>query len=260
MTRLIKILVLNFFFFTAYILPLYASVLGNADVYKVTMRKIEFCTGSNDVTDCSDAVVVGSGDVQVDIAAVDAGAAAAAYGEPTLLPLGVTYTHMRVTVDRKFVIRNETAIAAGENATACRTIATTDTMYGAQTEASGKYTHKPVVGNNQTAANMNIYVISDQYTQCTGLTCAGVGGFNATKQGISYAQGTASSRHQSQHAEGDASNDHVLIYELAKPYTVSLVAPTIDIAFGTQNAVGAAEVNNLCQMWAEEPIVTITVE
>ena len=170
MTRLIKILVLNFFFFTAYILPLYASVLGNADVYKVTMRKLEFCTGSNDVTDCSDAIVVGSGDVQVDIAGVDAGAAAAAYGEPTLLPLGVTYTHMRVTIDRKFVIRNDTAIAAGSTANACRTVATTDTMYGSASESSGKYTHKPVVANNQTAADMNVYLVNDQYTQCTALT------------------------------------------------------------------------------------------
>ena len=259
MTRLIKILVLNFFFFTAYILPLYASVLGNADVYKVTMRKLEFCTGSNGVTDCSDAVVVGSGDTQVDIAAVDAGAAAAAYGEPTLLPLGVTYTHMRVTIDRKFVIRNETAIAAGENATACRTIATTDTMYGAQTEASGKYTHKPVVANNQTAADMSIYLVNDQYTRCNVEICQGDGGTTAD-QGITYNQGIGSSRHQTQHADGSTSDDHVMIYELAEPYTVSLVAPLIDIAFGTQSAVGAAEVNELCQMWAEEPIVTISIK
>ena len=255
MNRLIKILVINFFFFTAYILPLYASVLGNADVYKITMRKLEFCTGSNGVTDCSDAVVVGSGDVQVDIAAVDAGAAAAAYGEPTLLPLGVTYTHMRVTIDRKFEIRNDTAIAAGSNATACRTIATTSAMYGGATESSRKYTHKPVVANNQTAANMNIYVINDQYTRCNNADCDDTD----DDQTILYDQGKGSSRHQTQHADGSTSNDHVMIYELAKPYTVSLIAPTIDIAFGTQNAVGAAEVNEICQMWAEEPIVTISI-
>ena len=259
MTRLIKILVLNFFFFTAYILPLYASVLGNADVYKVTMRKLEFCTGSNGVTDCSDAVVVGSGDTQVDIAAVDAGAAAAAYGEPTLLPLGDTYTHMRVTIDRKFVIRNDTAIAAGENATACRTIATTSAMYGGADESSRKYTHKPVVANNQAAANMNVYLINDQYTRCNVEACGGVGGTTSDID-LSYDQGVGSSKHQTQHADMSLLNDHVMIYELTTPYTVSLIAPVIDIAFGTENAVGAAEVNELCQMWAEEPIVTITIK
>ena len=132
-------------------------------------------------------------------------------------------------------------------------------MYGSATESSGKYTHKPVVANNQTAANMNVYLINDQYTQCTALTCAGVGGFNLD-QGITYNQGTGSSKHQTQHADGSTSDDHVMIYELATPYTVSLIAPTIDIAFGTKNAVGANEANNLCQMWAEEPIVTITIK
>ena len=259
MTRLIKILVLNFFFFTAYILPLYAVVKGNADVYKITMRKLEFCTGSNDVTDCRDAVVVGSGDVQVDIAAVDAGAAAAAYGEPTLLPLGVTYTHMRVTIDRKFVIRNDTAIAAGSNATACRTIATTSAMYGGADESSRKYTHKPVVANNQTAANMNVYLINDKYTRCNVEACGGAGGTTSDVT-LSYDQGVGSSKHQTQHADESLLNDHVMIYELASPYTVSLIAPVIDIAFGTRNAVGAAEVNELCQMWAEEPLVTITIK
>ena len=42
------------------------------------MRKVEFCTGSTGVTNCDDAVTIGSGDTVVDIASVDAGAAAAA--------------------------------------------------------------------------------------------------------------------------------------------------------------------------------------
>ena len=150
-----------------------ATAKGNADVYKVTMRKIELCTGYT-VVDfdnvhtadaCHNAVVLGSGDKEVDIASVSAGAAAASYGDTALLPLGETYTHMRVTIDRKFVIRNDTAIAAGSTANACRTVATTDTMYGSASESSGKYTHKPVVANNQTAADMNVYLINDQYTQ-----------------------------------------------------------------------------------------------
>ena len=40
----------------------------------------------------------------IDIAAADAGAVAGSYGSATLLPLGVTYTHMRVTIDRKFTV------------------------------------------------------------------------------------------------------------------------------------------------------------
>ena len=249
----IGLLVLTFFTNYSY------SATGAADVYKVTMRKVELCTSSSGVSSCEGAVVVGSGDKVVDIASVNAGAAAASYGDSTLLPLGETYTHMRVTIDRKFTIKNSTAIAAGSNATACRTVATTDEMYGSASESSGKYTHKPVIANDQTAAEMNVYLINDKYTQCTALTCSGVGGFNLD-QTLNYAQGTGSSSYQTQHADGSTEDDHVLIYELSSPYTVALISPQIDISFGTSAAVGANEANELCQIWAEEPVVTVSIK
>ena len=254
MNKLLKIIISNILILFFLSVSAYA-VTGAADVYKVTMRKVELCTGSTGVSSCDNAVVIGTGDKEVDIASVDAGASAASYGEPALLPLGVTYTHMRVTIDRKFTIKNSTAIAAGENATACRTIASTDGMYVTD-EATDKYTHKPVVANNQTAAEMNIYLVNDQYTRCNLANCSN----KTDDQSISYAQGTGSSKHQTQHADGSTDDDHVMIYELTSPYTVALIAPQIDISFGTSAAVSAQEVNELCQIWAEEPIVTITIK
>ena len=254
MNKLLKIIISNILILFFLSVSAYA-VTGAADVYKVTMRKVELCTGSTGVSSCDNAVVIGTGDKEVDIASVDAGASAASYGEPALLPLGVTYTHMRVTIDRKFTIKNSTAIAAGENATACRTIASTDGMYVTD-EATDKYTHKPVVANNQTAAEMNIYLVNDQYTRCNLANCSN----KTDDQSISYAQGTGSSKHQTQHADGSTDDDHVMIYELTSPYTVALIAPQIDISFGTSAAVSAQEVNELCQIWAEEPVVTITIE
>ena len=254
MNKLFKIVISNILIL--FFLSVYAyAVTGAADVYKVTMRKVELCTGSTGVSSCDNAVVIGTGDKEVDIASVDAGASAASYGEPALLPLGETYTHMRVTIDRKFTIKNSTAIAAGENATACRTIASTDGMYVTD-EATDKYTHKPVVANNQTAAEMNVYLVNDQYTRCNLANCSN----KTDDQSISYAQGTGSSKHQTQHADGSSDADHVMIYELTSPYTVALIAPKIDISFGTSAAVSAQEVNELCQIWAEEPIVTITIK
>ena len=254
MNKLFKIIISNIFILFFLSVSAYA-VTGAADVYKVTMRKVELCTGSTGVSSCDNAVVIGTGDKEVDIASVDAGASAASYGEPALLPLGETYTHMRVTIDRKFTIKNSTAIAAGENATACRTIASTDGMYVTD-EATDKYTHKPVVANDQTAAEMNIYLVNDQYTRCNLANCSN----KTDDQSISYAQGTGSSKHQTQHADGSSDADHVMIYELTSPYTVALIAPKIDISFGTSAAVSAQEVNELCQIWAEEPVVTITIE
>ena len=254
MNKLFKIVISNILILFFLSVSAYA-VTGAADVYKVTMRKVELCTGSTGVSSCDNAVVIGTGDKEVDIASVSAGAAAASYGEPALLPLGETYTHMRVTIDRKFTIKNSTAIAAGENATACRTIASTDGMYVTD-EATDKYTHKPVVANNQTAAEMNVYLVNDQYTRCNLANCSN----KTDDQSISYAQGTGSSKHQTQHADGSTDDDHVMIYELTSPYTVALIAPKIDISFGTSAAVSAQEVNELCQIWAEEPVVTITIE
>ncbi len=254
MNKLLKIIISNILILFFLSVSAYA-VTGAADVYKVTMRKVELCTGSTGVSSCDNAVVIGTGDKEVDIASVDAGASAASYGEPALLPLGVTYTHMRVTIDRKFTIKNSTAIAAGENATACRTIASTDGMYVTD-EATDKYTHKPVVANNQPAAEINIYLVNDQYTRCNLANCSN----KTDDQSISYAQGTGSSKHQTQHADGSTDDDHVMIYELTSPYTVALIAPKIDISFGTSAAVSAQEVNELCQIWAEEPVVTITIE
>lgn len=254
MNKIFKIFCLTIFSFLIFINYSY-SATGKADVYKVTMRKVELCTASTGVASCENAVVIGTGDKVVDIAAVSAGSAAASYGDPTLLPLGETYTHMRVTIDRKFVLKNETALAAGSNADECRTIAATDAMYVTD-EATDKYTHKPVIANDQTAAEMNVYLINDQYTRCNLANCSN----KTDDQDQNYPQGSGSSTYQSQHADGSSDADHVLVYELTTPYTVALISPTIDISFGTSAAVGAQEVNSLCQMWAEEPVVTITIK
>ena len=88
-----------------------ASTTGQADVYKVTMKKVELCTASTSVSSCVGSVTVGDTSKVVDIASVSAGAAAATFGDPALLPLGETYTHMRVTIDRKFTIKADLEVS-----------------------------------------------------------------------------------------------------------------------------------------------------
>ena len=122
---------------------------GNASVLKVTMRKVELCTGfqTGDFDDiltdafCNNAVVIGTGDQVIDIASVGAGLAAASYGQPTLLPLGETYTHMRVTIDKKFTLKSDGTIdtgSASNDTDFCATKTTTDAMYGGGTGEAGK--------------------------------------------------------------------------------------------------------------------------
>jgi len=230
------------------------AVKGAATVYKVTMRKVELCTGSTGVDNCDNAVVIGSGDKVIDIAAVDAGAVAGSYGNAALLPLGETYTHMRVTIDRKFVIKTSSAIDTGGTPDACVTQAATDTLYG-DTEAARKFTHAITVADDGTAAEMDTYLQNDSYKICADATCSST--YDATNDYTSPTYATYMESHSA-----DTGTEHVMIYELTAPYTVSLIPPTIDISFGTQEAIGATDPNSgsRCMIIAFEPVCTITIK
>ena len=59
MDKIIKIIFFITFAFCILITNSY-SATGAADVYKVTMRKVELCTASTGVTSCENAVVIGA--------------------------------------------------------------------------------------------------------------------------------------------------------------------------------------------------------
>lgn len=288
MKNIFKFLITSFLFLIINFETLQAATnKGNADVYKVTMRKIEFCTGYT-VVDfdnvhtadaCHNAVVLASGDKVVDIASVSAGAAVASYGNSALLPLGETYTHVRVTIDRKFVIKSESAIdTGGSNDTDnCVTTATADSQYPTD-EATDKYTHKVAVAEGGTNAEMNLYMTngrqSDEsttnYTQCLNADCSQKNTswyWNYAKDASELSSAIAMRTMRS----SLTTDDLQLVYALSSPYTVALIPPIIDISFGTRSALGVQEVSNsegsgtpsandgMCSFYPEEPIVTITV-
>ena len=233
-----------------------ASTTGAADVYKVTMKKVELCTASTSVTDCENPIVIGNTEKTVDIAATDAGSAAANYGDPALLPLGETYTHMRVTIDRKFTIQADLTVS-GVTAKCATTAALSGSAYpGGSLSGNEKYDRLPVVEDGGTAAEADLYLKNDQMKTCTNAACSALSAANT----VTYQQGVVST-FQTQHADGSTSDDHVLVYELTSPYTVALISPTIDISFGTSKAVTASEVGtDLCMFEPEEPVVTITIK
>ena len=144
---------------------------GHAHVYKVTMRKVELCTASTPDKDnmtnaatCSNPVVIGSGDVLVDIASVEAGSVAASYGDPALFPLGETYTHMRVTIDRRMTVKG---FATTGNGDTCRTqSAGGGANYpGGSLSGNEKYTHQAVVteGVGVGITEQDVYMVNDDY-------------------------------------------------------------------------------------------------
>ena len=253
-----------------------ASGTGNAEVFKVTMKKMELCTGYqggdfHNITNdsfCNDPVVIGTGDKEVNIAGVLGGNVAASYGDSALLPLGETYTHLRVTIDRKFTVKTfddspiSTSSDGGSSKTDnCKTKSVTSSY--PTNEATNKYTHKPVVAETETGSSeeMNLYFLNGEkasthnnsdatYVQCTNADCSQ----NSTVNGRSWwntyldteaglAANGDSNIAQSIHRASAATDDFVLVYKLTSPYTVSLIPPTIDIAFGTLNSIGVQEVS-----------------
>ena len=253
---MIKKIIISFFILIGFTVSALASASGPAAVYKVTMRKVELCTSSTSVTNCANSVVIGTGDKVVDIASVGSGSVAASYGDPALLPLGETYTHMRVTVDRKFIMKSGSVLDPAGDAEGCVTRATSDTLYGG-TEAARKYTHNISHADDKAigdAQEMNIYLVNDSYTQCENANCS------SNSAATNDYSSPSKSLFQSTH-DADTSDDHMLVYQLTSPYTVALISPTIDISFGTSEALGAfTAANGQCAFNAGEPVVTITIK
>ena len=267
---------------------------GDAATLKVTIRKLELCTGFEDTnanvdasdltaeminskiatdTFCNNPVVIGSGDKEIDIASVEAGLAAGSYGQPTLLPLGETFTHMRVTIDRKFTIKNKLdEFGKGLNTggsvdtSSCNTKTTTDLMYGSKwdnppttvwTEATTKYVTRTSVDETEsgTPQEMDVYYVDGRMAgdssaatmdHCYGDECDEGSGWNwtwtYTQSGSLGGSGKnnaalAMSVPTSAATPGIGTDDILLIYALENPYTISTTPPLIDISFGTESGV-----------------------
>ncbi len=241
---------------------------GKAAVYKVTMNEAALCTGNSSGTVCDGKVTIGTGDKEVDIASVDAGITAAAYGDTAVLPLGTTYTHMWVKISRKFVIKtSDTTSPTDErlktdNGDVCKSVENADTMYGSgadadNTEANLKYSHVIGITEGGTAsAEQNAYLMNagtNNVKFCTNTTCGGT-----ANQSFTY---TTCAHCTAQKTDLDGDDDyHELIYALSTPYIVTMTPPEIKMSFGTLSALNANDVTgSICNITAEEPIFTVTI-
>ena len=206
---------------------------GSADTYTVTMLKVELCT---EVT-CASTTEVASGTQGVNIAGLNPGAEAAKFGSTSGLPIGTTFTHLRVTLDRTFTIKGSVNVS-GDNH--CST--------DGSTEAKASSLHTGTLATNGTAADTSdttLYLAdADSYGSDSSITIA----YGTPTYAISMAVG-APLQTQVQ-----------LIYALTSSYTVGIMAPKIKISFDTSKGLGAGiDGGNNCLMWPEEPVVTISL-
>ena len=235
------------------------AATGKAAVYKITMKRAALCTGNPTGTECAGAVVLGDDSQVVDIAAVDAGTQAASYGDAALLPLGTTFTHFQVRMDRKFVVKTSSTASEHLKTDAgkvCQTIENASGMY-ATDEATDKYTHLAGIdeGTGTTLAEMNIYMMnagSDSVSICTATDCSSV-----STTDWDYNTNVYTTAQKSLSA---TDSYHELIYTLTTPYTVTMIPPKITMAFGTAKALLAKNTTGtICRITAQEPVFTINI-
>ena len=204
-----KILIISLFF-----LPQTKVNAGAATEYKITMTLLELCDSTSTLTSCNNPVVIGSGQSSaIDIAGTTAGAAAASYGSLATVPLGKTFTHMQITLKRAFT------------ATGSATDGASDVCY-TKTNSNGA-DNSNASGHASTASTTTLFLgfIGDVNGDATNSATAG--------------DGTGTSRIATRVTSGDDFLEFRTA--LAAPLTLkSGVIPTVKVAFGTSNAIGAA--------------------
>ena len=232
-----KIIILSLFFFP----KVYA---GSASEYKITMTLLELCDSTSSLTSCNNPVVIGSGDSgAIDIAGTTAGAAAASYGSLATVPIGTTYSHMQVTMNRLITATGSAIDGAGDECF------TNNGANGADnTNASGH-------ASTATSATLAMGYIGAVNGDATNSATAG--------------DGSGTSRVPGQVTNGD----DFLEYRLKLATDLTLRAgefPTAKVAFGTSSAIAAAgnmKTSAACDtgsatvgLYGAEPDVTVSFE
>ena len=238
---------------------------GPATVFKITMEKIELCTGvtvtttgdEHDTT-CNGAVTVGTGSSTFDIASVTAGQQVGTFVSTSGLPIGNTFTHARPTMSRTFKVKGYAEI---DSNCFCRTVS------GATYSSSaGKY-KSVIYGKCESSAadaianaEENTFYLgtdtSSGTTVCLNSACS-------STSTTSYAKDTTSLNYLYGLAISDpntATDNFNMIFKLESAYTVGITAPKMDLSFGTQTSVSAEETidGSACFVEAYYPKVQVS--
>ena len=173
--------------------------------------------------------------MDADIASVTAGADVGNYAPTTGIPIGKTYTHLRVTIGRTFQVTGSVDLSSGDDCwtNGGKAASTTQMVLGKTSVGSGAVQTKMILtdagnygaadGTKDSASNITM-----SYDSPTYASSMSVSGDNA-----------------------------VMIYKLTSAYTAGLKPPAIRIKFDVSSAIGAE--NTACAMWVEEPLVTIAL-
>ena len=87
---------------------------GEATEYKINIYKIELCDSTSTASVCNGAVTIFDGNSgDIDIANTTAGAAAASLGNASAATFGTAYTYLQITMGRDFTVKGSAADGSG---------------------------------------------------------------------------------------------------------------------------------------------------
>lgn len=172
-----------------------------------------------DGTSCEGAAIVGQGTQTFDIASAAVGAEVGAYGTISNLQVGTTYTHVRVTIDTSFDIQG-TANVGGLGV--CNTTGAGGTIAAPEQHATG-----------------GILATSTLAIPSPGALISAPG---YAALGIVHNGATAT-----------------MVGPLPAPITVTTQTPSIDIAFNTNEGLGAANMAGSCGLFPAPPDIVVAL-
>ena len=247
------------------------------DFYQMTFEELEFCTDAT----CSTPTKVCTAALTFDITSVSAGSDIGSWCSLTGLPMGTTYTHIRLVINRSFVMKGSAGpITVDSNDYYCSTADVTGT--GA---VLGEASRSAAGGSAPTAVNQTMILIdgsgtSNNIALADGSTVTNSYTNNAGEVpdgSVSWCFGSTSA-HASSNAQCTAANttgsttwannanaNHFqIIYALPSTYTVGPVSPkftvkvaeskTLDSAIYPEGAAGK------CNFQPGNPIFTFSLE
>ncbi len=209
--------------------------------YTVAVQALEFCQAGSTAANCVGAAVVATGTKSFDIASATVGADVGSYGDIGALPIGSTFTHLRVTLSPIFTLTTPAAGVTGQN--------------GLGGPDGGTCFTKSVNDNTNPANFGGGSAVAGSQPQVMVVP------FPSDDGGPGTAPNTAQFNALNIHRPNATPTQMFFITELTAPFTPSIDPPLIEVKFDTVGAMAAVDggADNCQFFYPLPPLATITI-
>ena len=282
MRKFFKIIISCLFAVIFYSGSISAADVGRASIYKVTMEELHFCEDSK----CATYTKICDTEKTVDIAAVTAGSDVASWCPLTGLPIGTTFSHLRVKLNRAFTLAG--VVLDKDSTTDCYTGGTNDAT-ATKTANGSSVTNASVSGDTitipgQTLEETVIWLYDARGNNGNYIDGAGSNTYwwsfythagrpvGATSWCVGTTAGThtnaanvcADTNTQSATWDDAASATTLqIIYPFSNSYTIGVTTPKATLSFDTSKGMGAewlgASGSEVCEMTVGQVGFTATL-